>query len=199
MANDLLTWEAANLYAGAAPGDEANPNHLRITEIKLPGMDEQYVDHRPGGAPVAIEIDTGIARLECTFVLMGWSPQVAELIRSWVPVDNKFHAYGVVRNRQTGEASQAIAIMWGRLGRADPQNWRRGDPGHWNYAIRGITHYELKLVGQDEGVDLIYKWDFFDNTLIVGNSPNADRNIRVNQMLALNATTVVANPGGGFA
>lgn len=176
MPNPVLTMEAANLFCGAAPSDVNASNHLLLTELKLPGLDEQYVDHRPGGSPIAIEIDTIIARLESTFVLMGWAPQVAELVGSWQQNQNQFYAYGVVRDRMTGEATQSMAIMKGRLGRADPQNWRRGDVMHWNYAIRSITHYELYLAGEQ-----IYYWDFFNNIRVVG---GVDMNADINALLA---------------
>jgi P2 family phage contractile tail tube protein len=153
----------ANLFCGAESADESNSNHLVLTEVKLPSLDNQFVDHRAGGAPITIEIDTIVGRLESTFVIAGWTPQISGLFYSWAGADNLFTMYGVVRDRQTGEAQQAIAYMRGKLGRSDPQNYRRGDVFHWNYAIRGITHYELQLADE-----LIYFWDFFTNTFQVG-------------------------------
>lgn len=185
--NPVLTLEAANIYCGSAPGDNQWSNHLQLTEVKLPGFDEQYVDHRPGGAPVAIEIDTQIARFECTFTLMGWSPQVASLAHSWMVEQNMFFIYGALRDRQTGDVSNVRAELYGRLGRADPQNWRRGDVGHWSYAIRGITNYMLRI---DE--EPIYEWDFFTNLLRIGGE---DRNADINTALGV-PTPPVTSPGG---
>jgi hypothetical protein len=190
MPNPVLTMEKANLYCGAAPTDTNASNHLTITELKLPGLDEQYTDHRPGGAPVAIEIDTIIARLESTFVLVGLTPQVMELVGSWDTQQNLFFAYGVIRDRQSGEAAQAIAVMKGRLGRADPQNWQRGNVLHTQFSIRGIVHYELAIAGEQ-----IYYWDFFNNQFVVG---GVDRNADANALLATGAVatpTPLINPG----
>ena len=44
MPNMLLTMEKANLFCGKTAADEANSNHLILAEMKLPMMDEQYVD-----------------------------------------------------------------------------------------------------------------------------------------------------------
>jgi phage tail tube protein FII len=185
MPNTLFVMEKANLFCGKVAADQANSNHLILAELKLPTMDEQYVDHRAGGAPLAIEVDTIVARLEATFVLAGWTSQVNKLFYSWAADDNWFTAYGLVRDRVNGRPLQAIAQMKGRLGRADPVNWRNGDLQHWNYSIRGIVHYELVLADQP-----MYLWDFYSNTFIVG---GRDRNADTNITLATGATNVAAN------
>lgn len=184
----LYTMEAANLFAG-----DANPNasqHLTLQELKLPGLEENYVDHTPGGAPVGIEIDTHINRLEATFNLAGWSPEVMIMIGSWEAALQHFTAYGLIRDRLSGVARQATAIIWGRLGRVNPTNFRRGDLQAHEYSIRGITHYELTL----EGIGDIYLWDFFTSTRIIGGvNQNADL-VRTLQIPG----GVAAGGGGGF-
>src|SRR4051812_43175568 len=119
MPNTPMIMEYANLFAGARPEDDTASNHLVISEVKLPSMDVQYVDHRAGGAPVAVEIDTIMARLECTFVLVGLTPQVMALLYSWEPAANKFFVYGSVREQIGGHAVQASAAIKGQLGRVD--------------------------------------------------------------------------------
>jgi P2 family phage contractile tail tube protein len=164
----LLTMEAANIFCGVEePSDPTQSNHLRLTDIKLPGMDEQYVDHRAAGAPIAIEIDTVFARLECTFTLAGWSTDVAALIAQWGSNVNQFWIFGALRDRVTGNVLQGKASIFGRLGRADPQMWRRGDVSHWAYALKGIVRYKLD-VGQDSPV---YEFDYFNNIFNVAGTP----------------------------
>lgn len=182
MPNPLLVMEKANLFVGKTAADEANSNHLIIAELKLPMLDEQYVDHRAGGAPLAIEVDTIVARLEATFVLAGWAPQVADRFYSWNPDDNWFTAYGAVRDRDSGDLLQAIALMRGRLGRADPVNWRNGELQHWNYSIRAITHYELMLADTS-----LYIYDFFTNTFVIG---GVDRMAPINAAILTGSTNV---------
>jgi P2 family phage contractile tail tube protein len=171
------TMEAANLFCGESPSDANASNHLTLTELKLPGLDMQYVDHRAGGAPVAIEIDTIIARLECTFSLVGVSPQVMGMLGSWQSSKNIFNAFGVIRDQVTGQAAQARAQIDGQLAKVDPTNWRRGDVMHVAYAIRGITHYELNIAGEP-----IFFWDFQTNTRIVG---GVNQNRAINGLLQI--------------
>jgi P2 family phage contractile tail tube protein len=174
----LLTMEAANIFCGVeAPSDPTQSNHLRLTDIKLPGMDEQYVDHRGAGAPVAIEIDTVFARLECTFTLAGWSTDVAALIGQWGSAANQFWVFGALRDRVTGNVLQGQAKIYGRLGRADPQQWRRGDVSHWAYALRGITRYNLSV-----GAESVYEFDYYNNIFNIAGNPVT---FAVNQALNL--------------
>lgn len=193
MPNPVYVMEAANLFCGSEATDDANSNHLVLEQLKLPGMQEQYVDHRPGGSPVSIEIDTIIQRPECTFVLLGWTTQVATLLASWQSGQNAFTAYGVVRDRTTGDAMQAMAQITGRLGIADPQNFRRGEAMTWNYAIRSIIHYGLWLADGTGPVstnaspqDAIWYWDFPTNTFLVGGQdPTAGADNPANTLNAL--------------
>ena len=155
--------DEANMYCGADPNDENASLHLKLTEVKIPGIDEQYVDHRAGGAPAAIEIDTIIARFECTFQIVGLDPQVYSLIRPTQDNQTNFFIYGLIRDYQSGGYVEAAAQMRGRLGRVDPQLYRRNDTLHTNFAIRGITAYKFSLANQPP----IWDWDFFNNTFTV--------------------------------
>ncbi len=192
MANPFWTLEDANLFCGSQPDDGGASNHLILTEMKLPAIDQQYADHRATGASVSVEINTVIARLEVPFVMLGMTPQVMALIASWVQQQNWFTAYGVIRDQVTGEAAQAAAVLQGQLGRADPQNFRRGDVMHTNYSIRKIIHYELQIAGNQ-----LYLWDFPTNTLVVN---GVDRNLVINNFLVTGATTAqpVLSGSSGF-
>jgi phage tail tube protein FII len=162
----LLTMEAANIFCGVnAPDDKTGSNHLRLTDVKLPGLDEQYTDLRAAGAPVTLEINTVFARLECTFTLAGWSTDVASLVGQWGSQNNQFWIYGALRDRVSGDVLQASAQIFGRLGRADPQLWRRGDISSWAYTIRGISRYKLGVKEDDAP---LYEWDYFANIFNVG-------------------------------
>jgi phage tail tube protein FII len=167
MPNDIMIMEAANLFCGDV--DPTNSQHLTLREIKLPELNEQYVDHSPGGAPITIEVDTIFAKLEANFTLAGWSPEVVAVVSTWSQAQRVFTAYGVIRDRRTGNPLEAKAVMGGRLGRANPAQWRRGDLQHWEYSIKGITHYELYF---DES-ELVY-WDFFENALRIDSEPRND-------------------------
>ena len=85
----LYVMEAANIFAG--DHDPSASNHISIQTLKLPGLENNYVDHAPGGSPMAIEIDTHLNRLEATFNLAGWTPHVAVLLRQWDQMMRTLH------------------------------------------------------------------------------------------------------------
>lgn len=178
MAANVFLMEAANLFCG--DHDPSASNHLTLSELKLPGLEENYVDHVAGGAPVAIEVDTHINKLEAGFNLLGWTPAVMTMIGTFTRAQQVFTAYGVIRDRRTGEALEAKAIMGGRLGKANPANWQKGSNQHFEYSIKGIVHYELYM----DGVE-IYNWDYFLNMRRIG---GVDMNFDINQILRIPTT-----------
>jgi phage tail tube protein FII len=179
MPATLYVLEDVNLICGDT-GSETTPGHsthLSLQEWKLPGWEENYVDHVAGGAPVGIEINTHIQKFESTFTLAGWQPEIMTMLGRSERAYQRFTGYGMIRDRRTGEQLQAIAIMEGRLGRVNPTNWRKGDLQHHEYSVRGIVHYELLMQEVPESEPRqIYFWDFFTSTLVVGEFDiNAER------------------------
>lgn len=170
MANTLYIMEAANLFAG--DHDPSASNHLSLLELQLPSLEENLADVNPTGAPIAIEVDTHIIRLEATFVLAGFQPQIMAMLGESDRMRQTFTAYGLVRDRRSGEALEAKMIMEGRLARVHPTNFVRGTVLNHEFSIRAVTHYEFYLDQRE-----IYWWDFFTSTRRVGaRDLNADLN-----------------------
>lgn len=178
MANDIYIMEAANLFCGDT--DPSKSNHLTLSELKLPSLEENLVDHVAGGAPVGVEIDTHINKLEASFNLAGWSTNVMTMIGQSTVAAQTFTAYGVIRDRRSGKAIEAKAIIGGRLSKVSPAAFKRGDLQHHEYAIRSIMHYDLFM----EGIE-IYAWDFFLNQRRIG---GIDINADLNQILRIPVT-----------
>lgn len=188
--SNVFVMESANLFAG--DHDAATSNHLSLLNLKLPGLEENTVDWNPGGAPVASEVETGINKLEATFNLAGWSPEVMKLIGITQRERQVFTAYGVIRDRKFGKAIEAKAVMQARLGRANPTEFSRGSLQQHEYSIKSIVHYELYM-----GADEIYYWDMFTNEFRVG---GVDINFDTNRILRIGADGTVAptiTPNGG--
>lgn len=181
MPMDVLVMEGVNLFCG--DHNPTNSTHLVIQELKLPGLEENYTDHAPGGAPIAIEIDTHINRLEASFNLMGWNPLVMELMGRSSVAEQTFTAYGAVRDKRTARLMEAKGVMQGRLGRSNPTAFRKGDVMGHEYSIRGILHYELYLDNAR-----IYYWDFFESARVMG---NYDANAELNTILRILGTAAV--------
>lgn len=163
MPNPVLVMDYANMFCGSGPQDDTKSNHLTLMSVQLPTLDIQYVDHRPGGAPVAIEIDTLMARFEIKFKLIGITRQVWEMLLRLDPTANDFWIYGNVRDQMTGQAIQAAAFAHGQLAAVEPSEFQRGQIMSTNYTIRGIRRFTFSLGGSP-----IYDWDFFTNVWSVG-------------------------------
>jgi phage tail tube protein FII len=188
-ATTIYIMESANLICGDLASDgKKHPGastHLVLQELKLPAMEENYVDHAPAGAPVAIEVPTHINRLEATFNLAGWDPTIMKYIAredSWF---QKFTAYGLIRDRRSAAALKATAVISGRLGRVNPTAFSKGNLMAHEYSIRSITSYELtmELDPNSHSKDIIYKWDFFTSTFKTG---DWDINERLVSILGIN-------------
>jgi phage tail tube protein FII len=173
--NTVYVMERANLFAGDT--DPSHSNHLVLQTLKLPALEYNLVDHAPGGAPVAIDVPTHITRMESTFALAGWQPYVQKLIGLSNRANMHFTAYGLIRDRKTGQAIQARSIMFGQLGRVNPTDFRSGDLMGHEYSIRGITHYELYFREEE-----IYYWDYFTSIFRVGGQ---EQNDDLNRVLSI--------------
>lgn len=170
--NNLFIMEAANLFAG--DHDPTKSKHLTLTELQLPALQEMYQDHHPGGSPVGIEVAVGVQKLEPTFKLSGWDPDLLTQFGVGSRTKRVFTAYGVIRNKRTGEAIEAKAVIEGRLGKVEGEAFRRGEMQSHDYAINEVTSYALWFNGQEK-----FYWDFFTAEYrLDGVSQNADeRNI----------------------
>lgn len=174
----IYTLESVNLVCGDNEAGQSQPGaatYLTLRQMKLPNMEENYVEHNPGGGIAAIEIFTHINRLESTFTLAGWQPRIMGLLArgNASRQAQRYTAYGVLREQRTGKPMQARAVLWGRLGASNPTAFRRGDLMETEFTIKGITHYELYMeenASSDGSVSVmsqIYYWDFFENVLLV--------------------------------
>ena len=178
MATTVYTMESANLIcgdtrppnSGGAAGAPGISTHLVLQEMKLPGIEENYVDHAPGGAMVAIEIPTHINKLEATFNLAGWQPEVMQLVASNNRTYQRFTVYGLIRDRRTAAAHQSLAIIEGRLGRVNPTAFSKGNLMAHEYSIKSITQYQLwmQMTPGNTKPNEIYYWDFFTSRFRVG-------------------------------
>jgi phage tail tube protein FII len=123
-------------------------------------MEIQYVDHRAGGAPVAVEIDVVMTRLELSFEIVGITPQIMALLRNLKMSKHDFFAYGNLREYNTYSALPLRAYFQGQLAKVEPRPYKRGDVFHMRYQVRGLMRYEL-YIGEQEVP--IYRWNFWTN------------------------------------
>jgi phage tail tube protein FII len=170
---NIFTMESVNLVCGDNDAGQPQPGSatfLSLRQLKLPNMEENYVEHVPGGGIAAIEIYTHINKLEATFTLAGMQPRVMGLLaRGNVSREaQRYTAYGVVREQRTGAPMSAVAVMYGRVGSVNPTAIRRGDLMEHEFSIKGITRYKFTMQeDRNSPPTVVYDYDFFNNTLIV--------------------------------
>jgi P2 family phage contractile tail tube protein len=141
--------ESANLFAGAE--DASSSKHLTIRDLKLPTMEEKQAEHHPGGSIFAVQISSlGFNALSATFHLVGFDPAMLKLFGLGQQLRRRYTAYGAVRDKLSGGAVQAKAIMEGRLQRIEPGAFNRGDLVGHDYAVSEIVHYELYFDGEEK-------------------------------------------------
>lgn len=166
----IYVMEACNLFCG--DHDPEKSKHLTLQELKLPTLQEIYADHHAGGALVQIEVAVGIQKLEPTFKLGGWDPDLLGKFGLGSPAKNVFTAYGKIIDKRKGLAIEAKAVMEGRLGKIEPDAFQRGEFQGHEYAINEVTHYQLWFNESEK----LY-WDFYTNAWRVdGVDQNADTN-----------------------
>ena len=164
----IFIMEAANLYCG--DDDPSDSKHLSLGSLKLPVLQRKYQDHHGGGSVVGVEVDVGVEKLEATFSLAGWDPAV--LVQFGFGSRNRrpYTAYGVIRNKKTGRAIEAKAVMEGQIGKVESDAFQRGELQNHEYMINGIMHYRLYFDGAEK-----FYWDHFTSEYrIDGQSDNAD-------------------------
>lgn len=170
MSATIYVMEAVNLFCG--DHDPTQSKHLTLAELKLPDLSEIFADHHPGGGLVATEIAVGVNKLEPTFKLNGFDPDLLAEFGLGARIRNTFTGYGVIRDQRTGRAIESKAIIEARLGKAAPDAFQRGELQGHEYAMNSVVHYELWF----DGAPLI-EWDFFTNLWRVkGTDQNADVN-----------------------
>jgi P2 family phage contractile tail tube protein len=174
----LYIVEAANLFCGSH--DPANSKHLSIQELKLPALEADYQDHKPGGSRVDIEIEVGIKKMTPTFKLVGFDPDLLVQFGLSSPLKSIYTAYSEIKDRRTGDSLEFRAVMEGRLGKVEAEAFKRGDLQTTEYGINELTHYEVFFNGRE----LIF-WDFWSNTWRVNGT---DQNASTNQILRIPRT-----------
>lgn len=172
--------ETANLFCG--DHDPTASKHLTLRELKLPDLNEVFLDHAPGGGRAKVEFGVGLLeKLQPTFKLHGWDPLLLEQFGLATKLKNTFTAYGEIKDRRTGASIEVKAILEGRLGKIAQDPFRRGESQEADYVINEVTHYELWFDGKEK---LIF--DFWTNTWRVG---GVDQNSDTNRVLRIGSTS----------
>jgi len=168
--------EAVNLYIG--DHDPNASNHLELEELKLPEPSIKASEHMPGGGVMAVNFSMNVLEvLEPTFKLRGMNPDRLKQFGLNTPYRHIFTAYGVVRDKRSGRATDAKAIIEAKIGKMTPDAFKRGDDFGHEYAMQEVVSYTLSI-GNSE----VFAVDFFTNVYRVG---GIDQFSDVNRLLRI--------------
>lgn len=173
--NTIFVMEAVNLFCG--DHDPTASKHLTLSELALPTLQGTYADHAPGGGKASVEFEVGMEKLQPSFKLNGFDPDLLTQFGVSSKLKRVYTAYGVVVDKRTGARLEHKAIMEGRLGKVEPSAFQRGELQSHDYAINEMTHYELWFNDKQ-----LLLWDFFTNAWKVNGE---DENAEINQILRI--------------
>jgi uncharacterized protein len=137
-----------NLYVGDE-GPETSSKHLQLDELKLPQLEEQAEEFRPGGADLAYEVPLGLAKLEASFKLKGIDPHTLGHFGLGFGERRRYTGYAALYSEVDGAWKDAVAVMEGRIGMVEGDAWKKGELAGHDYKISSIWFYRLSIGGEE--------------------------------------------------
>jgi uncharacterized protein len=150
MATILLPTKC-NLFCG----DDQEGKHLALEHIKWPQLSEKVVEHHGGGTFHPIDIPVGGEKLEFSFKLKGFDPDMMKKFGLGSPDRLNYTAYQVIQDYATGAKMEYKAILYGRLIKYDQGDVKPNEASDADYVISSITRYEVYYDGREM---FYYEW-----------------------------------------
>lgn len=119
----------------------------QASEITLPVPTEKMEEMRNAGMVMPIDIPMGYEKIESSFKLTGFDPQVIKLFGLAVGQEREFMVTGALAH-EDGTIINATAFIRGRLMKADPGSWKPGEVGENEFQIT-LRYYRLEVDGED--------------------------------------------------
>lgn len=116
-----------------------------IQTLTLPTLTTKMEEFRGGGMDAPVELDMGMEKLEGTFELAEYNPDIIALY-GLASANTQLTARGAMR--RDGEAAIPVIVnMTGVIKQLDPGDWSSGDmsTGTFSYALR---YYKLAVGGR---------------------------------------------------
>jgi P2 family phage contractile tail tube protein len=118
----------------------------KVTELSLPKITAKLEEYRAGGLDAPIDFDMGLEKLEGSFTLAEYDPEVLKLFGLTLGNNTGVTMRGYAEDEMGG--SQAIvAQMRGRLKDQDPGSWKPGDNAELKGAVTCV-YYKLEINGK---------------------------------------------------
>lgn len=117
-----------------------------IDTLTLPTLTTKMEEFRGGGMDAPVELDMGMEKLEGSFVLAEYNPDIVSLF-GLASANTQLTARGALR-RDGEDAVAAVVNMTGAIKELDPGDWKAGDmtTGTFNYTLR---YFKLTVGGRE--------------------------------------------------
>ncbi len=115
-------------------------------EITLPVPTEKMEELRNAGMFLTIDIPMGYEKLEASFKLTAFDPQVITLFGLAIGVEKEFMVTGALVH-DDGTVINATAYIRGRLMKNDHGSWQPGEIGENDFTV-SVRYYKLEVNGQ---------------------------------------------------
>lgn len=134
-----------------------------IQTLTLPTLTTKMEEFRGGGMDAPVELDMGMEKLEGTFELAEYNPDIIALYGLASP-DTQLTARGAMR--RDGEAAVPVVVnMTGVIKELDPGDWSSGDMSTGTFSY-GLRYYKLTVGGRElveiDKVNMIRRIDGVD-------------------------------------
>src|SRR3954469_8749499 len=97
-----------------------NSKHLTLDGMKLPTLEEISEAYHAGGAIGEIDVGgLGLKKLEITFKIKGYDPQIMSQFGLGSRGRMPYTAYGLIRDKKSNAAIELKAVAWARLGKME--------------------------------------------------------------------------------
>jgi P2 family phage contractile tail tube protein len=134
-----------------------------IETLTLPNLTTKMEEFRGGGMDAPIEHDMGMEKLEGSFILAEYNPDILALYGLAV-ADKQLTARGAMR--RDGEAAIPIVVnMTGVIKQVEKGDWKAGDMSKPTFSF-ALRYYKLTIGGRElveiDKVNMIRKIDGVD-------------------------------------
>ena len=168
--------EAVNLFCG--DHDPTDSNHLSLSELKFPDIEEMTIEHTPGGGVMGVEFSIPVIKaMMATFKLRDFNPVRLQQFGLNTPVRRNYTAYGAIRDKKTGSLMQAKIVLDARMSSLSMDAFSRGKEFDTQYTLKEIMAYYLEVDGAP-----VWDIDFWTNTFSVGGVSQTEE---LNRVLAI--------------
>lgn len=128
-----------------------------ISKLTIPAIKFVVTEHNPGGGVMAVDFtQPRIEKVEPAFESKGFD---ADVFGGLGEVD-RWNFAGAVRDKKTGKAQPARAIIEGAITEWTPDEASPTEFVGCNHAIKEVTHYEFWLNGEE-----LWYVDFWERVL----------------------------------